>query len=273
MTNIQFQRGAIDAGGCVSGGWNLIKSNYWSYFGITTLLALVSIVLSCIPFVPILFQIFVAPPITVGIYFMLFREMNGEPVDFGMAFRGFDKFVPAMIIGLINAIPQIIILILNFALNLGSALTKILPQIGRGSRSDFVESSDAAPVIAGGIILVIVIIGIGFLLFSIAWGITFFFAMPLIAENDITALDAIKLSAAAGWRNIGGIILLVIIEVLMLLAGVLALCFGVLFVLPVVFAANAVAYRMVFPRIRDNFNYAPPPPNMYGSSFGSGLSQ
>ena len=270
MTNIEFQRGAIDAGGCVSGGWELIKPNYWMYFGMTTLFALASLVLSCIPFVPILFQIFVAPPITIGIFYVLFREMQGEMVDFGMMFKGFDKFVPAMVIGLINAIPQIILVILNLALNIGSIVVQMIQQAGRGSRSNFAAQSDAAPVIAGGVIIIIVVVAIVFLLFSIAWGITFFFAMPILAEHNVSAIDAIKLSASAGWSNIGGIIVLVIFEVLIVLMGALALCVGIFFVLPIIYAANAFAYRQVFPWIEQRFNMAPPPPTAYGD-FGSGM--
>ena len=126
MTNIQFVPSAIDAGGCVSNGWNLIKPNYWLYFGITTLIVVISIVLSCIPFVPILFQVFVMPPITIGIFLVLFRAMRNEPVDFGMFFKGFDRYVPAMVIGLIHSIPSIILVILNFALNIGSFAAQIL---------------------------------------------------------------------------------------------------------------------------------------------------
>jgi len=46
MSNIQFIPGAIDAGGCISNGWNLIKPNYWMYFGITVL---AMVLLACIP--------------------------------------------------------------------------------------------------------------------------------------------------------------------------------------------------------------------------------
>ena len=272
MTNIEFQRGTIDAGGCVSGGWELIKPNYWMYFGMTILLFGVSLVVSCIPFLPILFQIFVVPAVTIGIFYTLFREMRGEPVEFGMMFKGFEKYVPAMVIGLINAIPQIILTVLSFAMNMGSIVAQILQQAGRGSRSNLAMQTDAAPVIAGGLILVIVVGSIVFLLFSIAWGITFFFALPILAENDISAVDAIKLSASAGWSNIGGIIVLFIFEGLIALLGLIALCIGVFFVIPILFAANAFAYRQVFPLlVRQNFNMSPPPPAAYGSNFGSGM--
>lgn len=76
------------------------------------------------------------------------------------------------------------------------------------------------------------------------------------------------MSASAGWSNLGGIIVLFIFEFLICLLGLVALCLGILFVLPLVFAANAVAYRQVFPWIKGNFNMSPPPPAAYGD-FGS----
>jgi PhnB protein len=81
MTNLQYQPGSIDAGACVSNAWNLIKPNYWLYFGITALMVVAAFILSCIPFLPILLQVFVMTPLTVGIFAVLFREMRGEPVD------------------------------------------------------------------------------------------------------------------------------------------------------------------------------------------------
>ena len=51
---------------------------------------------------------FIIGPILGGVYYVVLRDMRGEPVDFGMMFKGFDKFVPLMVIGLIQAIPEII---------------------------------------------------------------------------------------------------------------------------------------------------------------------
>ena len=65
--------------------------------------------------------------------------------------------------------------------------------------------------------------------------------------------------------------MLFIFEFLLALAGVLALCIGIFFVIPIIYAANAFAYRQVFPWVRDNFNMAPPPPTAYGD-FGSGMA-
>ena len=90
-------------------------------------------------------------------------------------------------------------------------------------------------------------------------------------EHDIGAIDAIKLSVRAATSNIGGLILLFILEFLVALVGLLALCIGIFFVIPIIYAANAFAYRQVFPLIEQNFNMNPPPPGAYGSSFGSGM--
>jgi hypothetical protein len=43
-----------------------------------------------------------------------------------------------------------------------------------------------------------------------------------------------------------------------------------LFVIPIIYAANAFAYRQVFPNFEPNFQTAPPPPNVYGGNYGVG---
>lgn len=265
MTNIQYQPGSIDAGACISNGWNLIKPNYWLYFGIVALMVVAGIVLSCIPFLPILLQVFVMTPLTVGIFAALFREMRQEPIDFGMFFNGFNKFVPAMVIGAIHSVPSIILFILNIVFRVASIIPRLIDQSGRHGRSNFVSDSDAAPLIAGGVLIVFAVVFIVFMIFSIAWGITFFFAIPVLADNDIGAIDAIKLGARAGWSNVGGIVLLIIIEIGIGLIGALAICVGLLFVIPLLYAANAFAYRQVFPLPPNNRSPG------YAGGFGSGM--
>lgn len=117
-------------------------------------------------------------------------------------------------------------------------------------------------MVAGGVLLVFAVVFIVFMIFTIAWGITFFFALPILADNDIGAIDAIKLSAKAGWSNFGGLLLLIIIEMGIMLIGLCALCFGLLFAIPIVYAANAFAYRQVFPL----------PPNNQSPGYAGGFS-
>ena len=81
MTNIQFQSGAINAGDCVSNAWNLVKQNFGMYLGI----AIIAMILAgCIPCV----SLFLVGPVIAGVYYVVLREMRGEPVEFGMMFKG-----------------------------------------------------------------------------------------------------------------------------------------------------------------------------------------
>jgi uncharacterized membrane protein len=90
-------------------------------------------------------------------------------------------------------------------------------------------------------------------------------------EHDMGAVDAMKLSARAGMSNVGGIILLLILEALVLFLGALMICVGFFFVLPIIYAASVFAYRQVFPDLGGPTGFTtPPPPNAYGT-FGRGM--
>jgi uncharacterized membrane protein len=104
------------------------------------------------------------------------------------------------------------------------------------------------------------------------WRLAFIFVFPLMAERDIGPIDALKLSVNAVLANLGGLVVLVLIEAGLLIVGIMVCCVGVFFVLPVVFAANAFAYRQVFPLLNQPFAPpAPPPPPVYGGSYGQGV--
>jgi uncharacterized membrane protein len=91
----------------------------------------------------------------------------------------------------------------------------------------------------------------------------FMFAIPLIVDKDIGIADALKTSINAAVENIWGLILLVLIGVGVLLLGLMALCVGIFVAIPVVYAANAFAYRMVFPLSQTD-------PEIPYTTFGSG---
>src|SRR5687768_3345938 len=157
MNHIQFNSGAIDAGGCVSSAWDLVKQNYGLYLGIT----LIAFILAgCIPCV----SLFLVGPIMGGVFFVVLREMRGEPVDFGMMFRGFDKFVPLMVVGIIQSIPEIIAQILRFTADIGRIG---LDGATRGGEIGFYQSSsDTFPIaIASGVLVVVIIVAIILFLF------------------------------------------------------------------------------------------------------------
>ncbi len=267
MENTQFYKGVIDAPGCVSNGWNLIKPNYWMYFGIGVLVVLSPLILSCIPCLNILLVGPLSAVLTAGIYYVLLRDMRGEPVEFSMMFKGFENLVPILVVGVIQAIPSMIFQALQWALDLG----RLAAQLSRGARGNgnFFQSEEAGIAITAGLIAISIVVAILIIIFSIAWAITFEFAIPLVIEQNLGPIEAIKLSARAGWSNIGGLIVLMLIEGLIVIAGFLAICIGMFFVFPVVFAAKAFAYRQVFPLLNQTFQTVPPP-NQHGG-FAQGM--
>lgn len=260
-SNPQFYKGAIDAGGCVSNAWNLVQPNYWMFFGIALL---TYVLIACIPCL----NVFLLGPVMGGFYYTALRAMRGEPIEFGMMFKGFEKFVPLMVVGLVQSIPSII----YQGFDLSIRFTNVgLESIIAGSQS---SGGDLDPniLLASGYFVLIIIIAFVLIVFSIVWAFTFAFAVPIAMDHDLSSpVDALKLSARAAWSNVGGIILLVIFSILLGFVGVLVLCVGFFFVLPVIWVAWAFAYRQVFPDINPAvYRNEPPPPDAYQGSFGQG---
>jgi hypothetical protein len=249
MIQTEFYRGAISPGDCVSNGWNLVSQNFGLFLGISILGMILA---GCIPCV----SLFISGPIVAGIYYVFLRQMNGEPVDFGMMFKGFEVFVPAMVIGIIIAIPEIIGQGIRISINVAD--------IGIQSQGD-----GRYAALSGGLAILAVVVGLLIIVIGFVIRISLFFALPLIMERKLSVGDAIKLSASAGWANFGGIFLLSILEGLMAIAGILVFCIGIFFVIPIIYAANAFAYRQVFPHTDQTGFNVPPPPTDYG--FGQGM--
>jgi uncharacterized membrane protein len=268
--NIPYNRGAIDAPACISEAWDLIKDKYWLFLGIVLVGMLMT---GCIP----VLKHFLYGPVSVGIYFAISRKMRNEEVSFDNLFKGFQIFVPAMVVGLIeSALP-----LLNDIVSLFSNTTQILLQMldlegkfPQFERTSFV-ASDPNVALAGGaagfIIVLVIVMAAVFIIVGFAWRITFMFALPLMADHpELSVGEAISLGAKGGWANPGGIIVLMILQTLVALLGLIALCIGIFFVMPVIEASNFVAYRMVFPDVpRQNVYEEPPQPQYYGGTFGN----
>jgi hypothetical protein len=259
---IKFNSGAISPGECISVTWDYVSNNYWLFFGMSLLTWVIT---ACVPCL----NVFVVGPIMVGLYYAYLRQMSGEYVEFAMMFKGFEKFVPAMVVGLIQSIPGIVGQGVQYTSDFSSILLN-----QRRSGSYFAEGSlamQSAPefALSGGILIAIIIVGLVVFLFSIAWYITFFFALPLLSEYDLSIGETISLSARAGWSNWGGLILLFIFQFLVALVGVLLLCIGAFFALPIIFGSTATAYRQVFPPRAINPPSSPPAPDYFGGGFGT----
>jgi uncharacterized membrane protein len=176
--------------------------------------------------------------------------MNGQKVEFEGLFKGFNYFVQGLIATLIIIIPSVIAVLFLY----GSIIAVFVASTDSRGRI-----SDEAGFLLIGTMLVEGV-GIGLLLGCLHALVMF--AYPLIVDKNMSGFDAFKLSARAVWKNLSGVVGLIVCEFVLGLIGYLMLGIGLYLVMPIMFAGVLVAYRKVFPETR-NFNQ---PPNAFWQS-------
>jgi uncharacterized membrane protein len=238
--NTQFRTGVIKPVECLKEAWELIKGQYWLFFGICVVGMLIGSA----------FAIVLMGPMMCGMFLCLLQHMRGEKVSFEGLFKGFDFFAESIIAILIQAIPAVIIIV-------PVTLIMVIPMVASMTSSRGRGGDEVA--VAGFFFSMIVIYVVIFLL-SIILGTFFFFTFLLIVDRKLSGVEAVKTSVKAALANFGGVLGLVLLNALLSLAGLLLCYFGAFFVLPITITAHAIAYRRVFPEISQSFASPPPPP-------------
>jgi hypothetical protein len=221
MTLDNFQTGVIHPAECYREAWDLIKSEYWMFFAITIVGLLLG---SIIPLV-------IIGPMICGIYLCFFRKIEGQQTQFEILFKGFDYFLPALLLTLVVTVPVLIFMLLVYV--------PMVFAIIAGQRMS--QEELIATFIAIGIVDVI------FAVIMVCFHTLLMFSFPLIVDRKLSVWQSVKTSAKAVWSNLAGVAGLFGIGFLLAIAGYLALCIGIYLLLPLIFAANVVAYRKVFP--------------------------
>ncbi|HJT26923.1 MAG TPA: hypothetical protein VJ784_05875, partial [Pyrinomonadaceae bacterium] len=224
---IPFRRNAVEPVSCIKGGWEIIKDQYWLFFGMT----LVGILIGGA--VPIILM----GPMMCGLNLAFLKSRRGEPIEFGTLFKGFDYFGQSVIAAVLHTIPVIVIVVPAYI------LFYVFMFVGIAASSSSGEPNPAAlfGVMAGFglfwlvVVAIIIIISIGFI-----------FVYPLIVDRKLSAIDAIKLSFRAALSNFWRLLGMVLLTSLMGAVGVLACYIGAFLVMPISYAAIAKAYEQVF---------------------------
>lgn len=99
---IPYNPGAVEPMECLKTGWALVKSQYWLFFGISAVGLLIA---SVVPLGILM------GPMMCGIYLAYFQVRRGQPIEFGILFKGFDHFGQSLIATLIHIVPILIIFI------------------------------------------------------------------------------------------------------------------------------------------------------------------
>ena len=242
----EFRRGAISPVECLKEAWELIKNQYWLFFGICAVGMLVGSA----------FAIVLMGPMMCGIYLCFFQHMRGERVSFEGVFKGFDYFGQSLIAMLIQMIPAVIIIVPVYLVMAVSMMTAVSSSHGRGGGEG---------AIAAGFFVAMIVVFVAIFLMSIILGIFFMFTFPLIVDRKLSGVDAVKTSVKAALANFGGVLGLVLLNAALSFAGVIFCYVGAFFVMPITLAAHAIAYRRVFPEISQTFASPPPPPGNWAA--------
>jgi uncharacterized membrane protein len=94
----------------------------------------------------------------------------------------------------------------------------------------------------------------------IVLSVAFTFAYPLIVDRRLSGLNAVKLSIRAALANFWRLLGMLLLTGLLSFAGVFLCYVGVFLVMPLGFAAIAMAYEQVFGLGHVEPNMPPPPP-------------
>lgn len=236
MHELEFNTGVIRPIEVYKEAWALMKDQYWMIFAVTLLGMMIG---SVIPIV-------ILGPMICGIYLCMFDAIDGRKVEIERLFKGFEFFGASLIVAIVVMVPVFVLI-----------LTIYIPMIGMAVAGPSMSESELIPVLVGTVIFELVF-GLG----MVCIHTLLLFSFPLIADRRMSGFSAMKLSARAVWRNLGGVAGLFGVGFLVTLAGYMMLCIGLYLVMPLIIMSTAVAYRKIFPRLsQPNFN--PPPPTAY----------
>ena len=241
---IPFKRKAVEPVECLKNGWELIKDQYWLFVGMTLVGVLIG------QFVPLGILL---GPMMCGLYLTFFKKRRGEPIEFGLLFKGFDFFGPSLIATLLHILPIMAIVIPAYIFFYISMVVSMVAAQGGN------DPNPAAMFgIMGGFILFWLFVAIVIIFISIG----FTFSYPLIVDRKLQGFDAVKLSFKGAMANFWRLLGMSILTSLLSIVGVVLCYVGIFLVLPIVYGAVASAYEQVYGLagpgdIPDNL---PPPP-------------
>ena len=229
----------LDLGGCISGGYQLLKDNFSLLFvtalvfgGIEGFIAM----LGAIPFVGPLFSIanlVIAGPLMGGLFYVNLCAVRGESAEVGDIFAGFRRQFGQLFLG--KLIPGLIAGLCLIPVVIAAVVLLVVPAMAAQNQKPDLHN-----------LIFLIPIGVICLLPMIYLQTCWTFTLALIIDKGMDFGAAMKLSwkmVRKHWWQVFGLMLLI---GLVNLAGALACLVGLLFTMPIGFAAMMIAYETIF---------------------------
>lgn len=237
MQELEYRTGVIKPVECVKEAWELIKSDFWLLLAVWLVGGIIGSITMLI----------LAGAMTCGTFYTYLRKIDGHEVRFDDLWKGMKWLLPGLVVMLIIVLPFFVVYGIIF-----------IPFILAGGMGGRLGEEELIGLMVGAfaveLVLVVVMVCVHTLIM---------FAFPLIVDRNLGPIKAMTTSARAVFANLSGVVGLILVNFVLVLAGYLALCIGIYFVIPIIIAGNVVAYRHVFPRT-DARLHEPPPISAYG---------
>jgi hypothetical protein len=218
----------IDLGQILPRTWKLYRANFWPCVGATAVVMALSWAAGLVPYLGAIISLFISAPLMAGLYIYMFRLVRGEAHEVGDVFAGFSpswwKYV------LVNIVIAIPVAVPAFLVGIGVAMFFGL-DIGQPH-----PVLVTALICAGALALALIIyLNVGL------W-----FALPLVTDLQLGPIDAAITSLRAVNLHWFQVLLLLLVSLLLASLGLLALCIGLFFALPLFWLATVLAYEEIF---------------------------
>lgn len=232
----------VDAGrgaGWISEGWSLFKMAPGMWIVVTLIFFAVSIGISLVPFFGSIANYLLGPVFMVGLLSFAHGLAGGEEADVGKLFIGFrEKLGPLVVVGVLY-----LLMILGVVVICG---VLVFVTIGASAFSSGNPEQVMGSLISGGGGLGLLLVGLVFLgLLGLVMA-AYWFAPGLVFFADLGAIDALKASFAASFRNFLPLFIYGILLFLVMLLGTLAVVIGLIVAIPVMSASYYASFRDIF---------------------------
>ena len=258
----------LDLGGCISGGWDLLKKNFavviLSFVVILAVEIAFMIVLNLIlmPFAsgllhaPIAVRLgvnylnsavvsLVMGPMMGGLYYVYLKTIRQQPTGVGEVFAGFQQAFSQLFFGTLAVSLTVGACLLPFNYVWQMKAGPLLEQLQQMKNAAPTEIQQLMPQLVSAItsslpILFVCLIPMTYLAVSLQ------FTVPLIMDKQMDFGTAMKTSwkmVNQHWWQVFGLTILV---GLVSAAGALACCVGLLFTIPIGLVAMMIAYETIF---------------------------
>lgn len=218
----------LDIGAAVSTGWDVVKGNFWPCVGVSFLIMVILGASGQVPCVGIIATLLITGPLTGGLFNYFLLQVRNQPATINDAFVGFKNPLgkELMLAGLVQQVIQV-----------GVMMTTFIPFFATAVLATPGEPPDV-PI---------------WMVFAVPIAVLAVFAIYLIwypsyvilADTGIGFWKGMELSRRLVMMRFFTWVGLVLTMVLIVIAGVLALCVGFFVALPVVNAAFAAAWEQV----------------------------